>query len=89
MKNLLKCLGLWDLVEKGCKVKGGNGKASKRDQEKDSMILEIILEGVDDKSVSRCVVGAKSSKEAWDSIKTQYKGITHQSIKFNINFISL
>nr|GMD15251.1 calmodulin-like protein 9 [Ipomoea batatas] len=77
LKNWLISNDLWDLVEEGYIEKGRNDKTSKNDREKDSLIIVIILLAVDD-SVSRCAVDANSSKEVWDKIKTEYKGITHQ-----------
>ncbi|XP_019165006.1 PREDICTED: uncharacterized protein LOC109161107 [Ipomoea nil] len=73
MEKLLKCYDLWDLVEEGYKEKGLKDKASKKDREKDFLITVILLIAVDE-SVSHCVLDANNSKEAWDAIKTQYKG---------------
>ncbi|XP_031099299.1 uncharacterized protein LOC116003543 [Ipomoea triloba] len=71
-KILLKLYDVWDLVEKGYKVKGRNGKASKKDLDKDSFAYNIIMESVKI-SVSRSIVDADNSKELWDAIKTKYK----------------
>lgn len=69
MSTLLRYEGVWDVVHELTAVE------IEKKKEEDEKALYFIQNGLDD-SVFPKILAAKSSKEAWDILETNYKGTT-------------
>ncbi|GKD81882.1 retrovirus-related pol polyprotein from transposon TNT 1-94, partial [Tanacetum coccineum] len=67
MKTLFRSQDLWDLVDKGC------ADSTSENRKSDAKALFFIQQAVDETIFSR-IAAAKSAKEAWDTLKTEYQG---------------
>ena len=83
MKTLFISQDLWDLVESGYEepkndeVEATWTEAKKKkcqeNKKRDALALLNIQRGVS-KSIFPRILGAKTSKEAWDTLKVEYQG---------------
>ncbi|GKA33631.1 retrovirus-related pol polyprotein from transposon TNT 1-94 [Tanacetum coccineum] len=80
MRVLLDAQDVWELVETGytepvtaATVVGNELKVLKETRQKDKTILYLLDKAVDESGFEK-IVGAKTSKEAWDIFKREFKG---------------
>eukprot|EP00253_Pinus_taeda_P036444 PITA_36444 len=84
MKALFSCQDLWELVEDGFDEPANENEFNrltqvekdllKSNRKKDSKALVFLYQALD-KSVFPRIAGAKTSKEAWKTLKTAYQGM--------------
>ncbi|KAK8934594.1 hypothetical protein KSP39_PZI014788 [Platanthera zijinensis] len=78
METLLISQDLWDIVNDGVPstgkaIDGAAPKPKKEDKMKDALALHLLQQGVSTTIYPR-IMGSKSSKEAWERLKNEYKG---------------
>lgn len=81
MKTTLKSRDLWDIVENGpaksapttSETSATGGEPSKEEIIKDQNALQILQNAMTDPIFSR-IVTAKTAKEAWDTLNTEFQG---------------
>eukprot|EP00253_Pinus_taeda_P026998 PITA_26998 len=84
MKALFACQDLWELVEYGFdepanetefnRLTQGEKDLLKSNRKKDAKAIVFLYQALD-KSVFPRIAGAKTSKEAWETLKTAYQGM--------------
>lgn len=73
MKTLFKSQELWEFVEDGNDDKDKDEQNLKENKKKDAKALFFLQQAVSDSLFSR-IASATSSKEAWQTLKTEFQG---------------
>ncbi|XP_039137127.1 uncharacterized protein LOC120274664 [Dioscorea cayenensis subsp. rotundata] len=72
MKTVFRSKDLWSIVEKGIAEEADNNRLNEI-MKKDAKALCLIQQNLDDRVLLR-ITEAKTAKQAWEVLKTQYQG---------------